>query len=167
MDEIVNKVAQSGLITIDLAEFKPLNLVELDIAPQLWQGIALKETDFRDWVKTHDWSSYQGKNVCVFCSADAIIPAWAFMLVVSNLTPFTQMAIVGNLSDLEKQVIQTNIQVLDKSDYTDKRIVIKGCSDIPHQQFALGIITSWLQAEVKSIMFGEPCSTVPIYKRKK
>ena len=167
MDEIVNKVAQSGLITIDLAEFKPLCLVELDIAPQLWQGIALKETDFRDWVKTHDWSVYQGKNVCVFCSADAIIPAWAFMLVISSLTPFTQMAIVGNRSDLEKQVIQTNIQNLVKSDYIDKRIVIKGCSDIPHQQFALGVITSWLQKEVKSIMFGEPCSTVPIYKRKK
>jgi hypothetical protein len=167
MDEIVNKVAQSGLITIDLAEFKPLDIVELDIAPQLWQGMVLKETDFREWVKTHDWSVYSGKNVCVFCSEDAIIPAWAFMLVVSQLTSYTKKAIVGTISDLEKEVIQSNIQTLNKSDFIDKRIVVKGCSEIPHQQYALGVMVNWLQSEVKSIMFGEPCSTVPIYKKKK
>jgi len=167
MEEIVNKVAQSGLITIDLAEFKPLDLVELDIAPQLWQGMVLKESDFREWVKTHDWSFYTNKNVCVFCSEDAIIPAWAFMLIVSQLTPFTKCSIVGTITDLEKEVIQSDIQKLNKPDFKDKRIVVKGCSEIPHQQYALGVIVNWLQSEVKSIMFGEPCSTVPIYKKKK
>ncbi len=167
MSEIVNRVAQSGLITIDLAEYKPLNIVELDIAPQLWQGIALRESDFRTWVNEHDWSLYKEKNVCVFCSQDAIIPAWAFMLIVSELTPFVNSVVVGNQSDIEKEVIRKNIQNLEKSFFAEKRIVVKGCSDIPHQEFALGVLVNWLQKEVKSLMFGEPCSTVPIYKKKK
>lgn len=167
MDEIVNRVQESGLISMDLAEFKPrLPLVELDIADQLWQGLVLKEKDFRAWVKEMDWSTFNGKAVYVHCSADAIIPTWAFMLVGSNLLPHAADFIIGTKRELEKQLILKRIQSEPLENYQDGRIIIKGCADIADPAFAMTELVKHLQPVAKSIMYGEPCSTVPVFKRK-
>jgi hypothetical protein len=165
--EIVNKVAESGLIQIDLADFKPtIGLAEIDIAAQLWEGLILKEKDFRAWISATDWSIYEEKAVCVYCSVDAIIPTWAYMLVASKLIGFASIVEIGQRIDLEKSIIKTAIQALDLEKYKDGKIIIKGCSDIVAPEFAMVELMKVLQPEVKSIMYGEPCSTVPIYKKK-
>ena len=167
MGEIVNKVKLSGLIQIDLADFKPKENIELlDIKDHLWQGLALKEKDFRAFIKANDWDQYQGKIVGVYCSADAIIPTWAYMLVISRLKQEDITAFVGDKGEVERQLTLQNIQALPLEEYIDGRVIIKGCSDIAHPAFAMSELVKHLQPVVKGIMYGEPCSTVPVYKRK-
>ena len=168
MEEIRNKVQESGLISMDLADFKPDSslILSLDIAEQLWQGLVLKEKDFREYIVSNDWSIYKSKYVFIHCSVDAILPTWAYMLVASKLLGVAKMALVGSREDLEKQMITLNILSLDVTNYIDGRIIIKGCSDITSPAFAMTTLIQKLQPIAKSIMYGEPCSTVPVYKRK-
>lgn len=167
MDEIINRVKESGLITIDLADFKPKSSIqEVDIANQLWQGLVLKEKDFRSWIKENDWSLYANSGVYVHCSADAIVPTWAYMLVGSELEKVGATFVIGNRLDLEKMMVNKKIQELNTDDYLDGRIIIKGCSDISFPEYAMVELIKKLQPVAKSIMYGEPCSTVPIFKKK-
>ncbi len=168
MEEIRNKVKESGLISMDLADFKPNQslIISIDIADNLWQGLVLKEKDFRNYIDTHDWSQYKNLFVHIHCSADAIVPTWAYMLVASKLVGVARLALVGSKVELEKQVIALNILSIDVTDYIDGRIIIKGCADIVSPEYAMVTLVQKLQPIVKSIMYGEPCSTVPVYKRK-
>lgn len=168
MEEIRNKVKESGLISMDLEDFKPNQslIVSIDIAYNLWQGLVLKEKDFRNYIDTHDWSQYKNQFVHIHCSADAIVPTWAYMLVASKLVGIARLALVGSKVELEKQVIALNILSIDVTDYIDGRIIIKGCADITSPEFAMVTLVQKLQPIAKSIMYGEPCSTVPVYKRK-
>jgi hypothetical protein len=146
--------------------YKPSTRIEgIDLADQLWQGLVLKEKDFREWIKTNNWQQYNGKAIYIHCSADAIIPTWAFMLVASKLSGLAHSFIVGSQNDLEKQLIHTAIHQQDPKEFKDGRIIIKGCSDISCPDFAMVELVSFLQPVAKSIMYGEPCSTVPVYKR--
>lgn len=166
MDEIVNKVAASGLVTIDLEELFPSGeRASIDLAAQLWQGLALRERDFRTWIQSHDWSQYQGKHVAVFCSVDAIIPAWAYMLVASALSEFAATVVHGSSTELEQVLFRNMIDSLDLNEYRDKRCIVKGCSNLPVPQSAYTHLVIKLRPVVRSIMFGEPCSTVPVFKR--
>lgn len=168
MSEIVNKVKNSSLIQLDLATFKPkVELVQIDLAPILWEGLILKEKDFRAWVKEHNWLNYEGKAVYINCSADAIIPIWAYMLVSTQLNDIASSVIVGEKKDLQKELIKAEIAKYDISEYVDGMLIIKGCSDIACPEFAMVELIKRLQPIAKSIMFGEPCSTVPVFKRKK
>ena len=168
MDEIVNRVQESGLISMDLANFKPrVTLVELDISEQLWQGLVLKEKDFRAWVKATDWSDFDGKAVYVHCKVDAIIPTWAYMLVGSQLLPYASDFVIGSKTDLEKHLILKRIQSEPLDEYKDGRMIIKGCADVADPAFAMTELVKHLQPVAKSIMYGEPCSTVPVFKKKK
>lgn len=165
MSEIKNRVAESGIISLDLAKYKPQEeIVGIDIAEQLWQGLVLKEKDFRQWIKDNDWSFYSNKAVYIHCSADAIIPTWAYMLISSKLTGIANNHLVGVKEDLERLLIAENIQKEDVSHFKDARVIIKGCSDIASADFAMVELMKKIQPVVKSLMFGEPCSTVPIYK---
>jgi hypothetical protein len=165
MEEIKNKVKESGLIQLDLAQFKPsLAISGIDLAPQLWQELVLKEKDFRNWVKEHDWNQYNEKAVHIYCSTDAILPTWAFMLVASRLEQ-CPLVMTGSAQDLEKELIRQKIEQLDTSQFKDGRVIIKGCSDISDPKYAMVVLVRHLQPHVKSIMYGEPCSTVPIYKK--
>lgn len=165
--EIENKIANSGLITIDLEDFYPKEeRVNYDIAQNLWQGLALKEKDFREFIKTNDWSVYQNKLVAINCSADAIIPTWAFMLLSTALQPYAKKIFFGSLEELEKNLFSEIISNLNIDDYKDGRIIIKGCSNLPVPISAYVELTNKLLPVVKSLMFGEPCSTVPLYKKK-
>ena len=167
MEEIRNKVKESGLISMDLADYKPKSvLIDIDIADQLWQGMILKEKDFRSWIKEHDWSQYADKAVRIFCSADAIVPTWAYMLVSSQLQGVCEAFIVGSKDELLKKLIVKNIDKISTDEFVDGRVIIKGCSDIPFPDFAMACMVEKLQPVVKSIMYGEPCSTVPVFKRK-
>lgn len=167
MDEIVNRVKESGLISLDLATFKPtLPIVGIDLADTLWERLVLKEKDFRQWIKTHDWSTYLGKAVFIHCSEDAIVPTWAYMLVASKLEEIQVPFIVGSRDDLDKKLINANIKSLDLTPFIDGRVIIKGCSDITCPEYAMTLLIEHLQSTVKSIMYGEPCSTVPVFKRK-
>lgn len=165
MEEIKNKVKESGLIQLDLVQFKPdIELVGIDLAPQLWQELVLKEKDFREWVKGNDWQSFENKAVHIYCSTDAILPTWAFMLVASKLEK-SSFVITGSVVDLEKELIKAKIAQLDTRNFIESRVIIKGCSDIHEPEYAMVTLVRHLQPVVKSIMYGEPCSTVPIYKR--
>ena len=166
MEEIVNKVAASGLITIDLEDIYPAgDRVTIDFASQLWHGLALREKDFREWISSHDWSQYQGKHVAFYCSADAIIQPWAYMLIASKLSGIAATIVQGSLSDLENQLFLALIDGLDIEQYRDKRCVVKGCSNKPVPVSAYAHLVARLQPIAKSIMFGEPCSTVPVFKK--
>jgi len=167
MSEIVNRVKQSGLISMDLADFKPrIPLVEIDIAAQLWQGLVLKEKDFRSWIRSNDWTEYEGKAVYVHCSVDAIVPTWAYMLIGSSLMPHVDTFLIGRKIDLEKELIRKRILTEPLENYQDQRIIIKGCADIASPEFAMTELVKHLQPVAKSIMYGEPCSTVPVFKRR-
>lgn len=167
MEGIVNKVKESGLISLDLADFKPKQeIFGIDLANCLWQGLVLKEKDFRAWIKEHNWSQYQGKAIYIFCSADAIIPTWAYMLVGSKLVGIAETFLVGTKQELEKEIITQNIRKLRLADFIDGKIIIKGCSDISNPDFAMTELIRHLQPVARSIMYGEPCSTVPLFKRK-
>jgi len=167
MDEIKNKVKDSGLIQLDLADYKPrVSIVGIDLAAQLWQGLVLKEKDFRTWIKENDWTVYEQKAVFIYCSADAIVPTWAFMLVASALQNTAKKVVVGTQLDLEKSLISEAINAIDLSAFQDGKVIVKGCSDIAAPEFAMVTLLTHLQGVVQSIMYGEPCSTVPIFKRK-
>lgn len=170
MEEIRNKVAESGLISMDLADFKANqnSILEFNLENYLWQGLVLKEKDFREAMQEHDWSQYQDKNVYIHCTADAIVPTWAFMLVASKLEGIVNHYIVSSKADLEKVLIQEKIAALDLNlpEFESKRYIIKGCADITSPAFAMTELMKKIQPTAKSIMYGEPCSTVPIFKRK-
>ncbi|WP_448702159.1 DUF2480 family protein [Mucilaginibacter sp. AW1-3] len=166
-EEIVNKVAQSGLVSVDPASFYPQGeRVLYDIKDNLYMGLILREKDFREFVKEHDWAQYTGKNVAVTCSADAIVPTWAYMLLTNRLAPYASEIVFGNLDTLETILFEKALMALDVEQYRDKRVVIKGCGDVAVPNSAYVELTNRLTPVVKSLMFGEPCSTVPIYKRK-
>jgi len=166
-DPIVNKVAESGLVTIDLEDFYPReNTVVFDLKGFLFMEMILKEKDFRDKLKEHDWEAYRDKYVAVYCSADAIIPMWAYMLVVSYLQPVAKDIVMGDEKELHRHLFLKNLSNINKNEYADKRVVIKGCGDVPIGDFAYAEITKLLLPLVKSIMYGEACSTVPVYKKR-
>ncbi len=165
--EIVNKIEQSGLIQLDLSRLWPeINVMVYDLKNDLWQGIALKEKDFRNKLKETDWSIYSDAYVALHCSEDAIIPTWAYMLVSSYLKPVARKVVFGNERAVNNRIIQDVITNLDLSEYQDGRIIIKGCADLNIDESAYVELVLKLQDVAKSIMFGEPCSTVPLYKRK-
>lgn len=166
-DEIVNKVAQSQLITLDLETYYPAEeIVLFDLKPHLFMELILKEKEFRAALQNHDWSVYQNKIVAVTCTADAIIPMWAYMLVASYLQPVSKEVVFGDVDTARKQIFLQRIDAINTEEFVDKRIVVKGCGDVPIGEFAYLAITKKLMPVVKSIMYGEPCSTVPIFKRK-
>tara|TARA_R110002051_G_C8617715_1_gene482811 strand:+ start:118 stop:621 length:504 start_codon:yes stop_codon:yes gene_type:complete len=165
-EEIINRVANSKLITLDLEDYYPKGQrVVLDIKDWLFQELVLKEKDFREYIKNHDWSQYQNQYVAITCSADAIIPDWAFMLLVVNIEPFVEKCHIGTLEDLETAIYQDIIQAIDGTFYQDKPVIIKGCSNKPVPINAYVMITNKLKPYAKSIMYGEACSFVPLYKR--
>jgi len=167
-DEIINKVAESGLVTIDLENYLPHKeeMLVFDLKDFLFMGMILKEKDFREALKQHDWEKYRNKSVAITCSADAIIPVWAYMLVTSYLQPVTKETMVGNEKEMYKAVIIKNISSINTGEFEGKRIVLKGCGETPIDDFAYAEATRVLLPVAKSIMYGEPCSTVPVYKKK-
>jgi len=161
--EIINRVANSKLVTIDLENFYPEGKrVVFDIKEWLFEGLILREKDFRENVKEHDWSQYQGNYVALTCSTDAIIPGWAFMLLTTYLDPYAKKIIVGNLETLETSIYQDIITSLDVTEFKDKPVIIKGCSNKPVPENAYLLLTSKLMSVAKSIMYGEACSSVPL-----
>ena len=167
-EPIVNKVAASGIITLDLEEIYPQGeRMVFDLKPLLWQEIALKEDELRAFAKSHDWSQYKDKFVSVHCSADAIVPTWAFMLVATHLQPYATFVTQGDAEQLERTVFTHFVQSLDIEPYRGGRIVVKGCSKLPVPLNAYVELSAKLLPVVKSLMFGEPCSTVPLYKAPK
>lgn len=167
MDEIINKVANSGILSIDLEDFYvPGERVIFDIKPHLFQELILKEKDFREFVKTNNWKFYENKIVGIACTADAIVPTWAYMLITLALESFAKKIYFGNLQEIEAFLFAEKLNKLDVSQFKDARVVIKGCGDkeIPANAFVQ--LTALLKPVAKSIMYGEPCSTVPLYKAK-
>ncbi len=165
---LVNRVAQSGLITIDLEGFYPEGeIVSFDLKDYLFMGLILKEKDFREAVKAHDWLQYTGKNVAVFCSADAIVPVWAYMLVAASAAPHAEDVMLCTPEQFTDFAFLKKLAALDLGEYAGKRLVIKGCSDKPVPPSAYLDITRRLQPIALSIMYGEPCSTVPVFKAAK
>ncbi len=163
---LVNRVANSGLITINLEEYYPEGeMVSFDLKDFLFMEMILKEKDFRAALKEHDWSVYAGKHLLVYCSVDAIIPMWAYMLVASYAEPVTASVFQGEKASFLAVKYSEALSTLDFSEYEGKRIVIKGCSDKPVPASAYTELTSRLRPYAKSIMYGEPCSTVPVFKR--
>jgi hypothetical protein len=163
---LVNRVAQSGLVTIDLEELYPSgDIAPFDLKDYLFMGLILKEKDFREALKAHDWAQYTGKNLAVFCSADAIIPMWAYMLVATYAAPYVADIAQTTPGHFAEMAFIKKLAALDPADYAGKRLVIKGCSDKPVPPSAYLEITRRLQPVAQSIMFGEPCSTVPVYKK--
>tara|TARA_B100001057_G_scaffold492346_1_gene584574 strand:+ start:92 stop:604 length:513 start_codon:yes stop_codon:yes gene_type:complete len=167
-EEIVNKVAKKGLVTLEMKSFKGnQERATIDISQWLFEGLILREKIFRSNLKTHNWEQYNSKYVAIYCSVDTIIPVWAYMLVVNYLNPYAKKSILGDQFSLEKEIFEININQMNAEHYTDKRILIKGCSDtfIPEESFVL--ISEKLMGFAKSIMFGEACSNVPIFKKRK
>ncbi|WP_396139797.1 DUF2480 family protein [Flavobacterium sp.] len=168
MDEIVNKVANSVLEVFDLEDYYPSGIrTQLDISQWLLDGFLLKEKDFREALKNHDWSQFQNHFVAIHCSTDAIIPAWSSILVTVYLSPFAKKVVVGNLTDLETSLYQEILSTLDYSKYQDKPVILKGCSKKPVPESAYIMAIQKLQPFAKSIMYGEACSAVPLYKKSK
>lgn len=167
-ETIINRVANSPLITLDLEElYDHGERILYDIKNNLFQEMILKEKDFRGFLKTHDWSTYEGKNVAIHCSVDAIVPTWAYMLLASKIEPFAKNIVFGDLADLEAALFQKALQNIDPKEYKDSKVVVKGCSkyDVPISAYVE--ITRMLTPYAASVMYGEPCSTVPIYKKPK
>jgi hypothetical protein len=166
-NEIKNRVAESSLKTIDLEDFYPSgNRVELDISQFLFEGIILKEKDFREKVASYNWIQYQDNYVALTNTTEALVPAWAFMLLTIKLTTYSKMVSIGNLLQLETAIFSEIITKLDLSSYKDQRVIIKGCSNKPIPENAFIQLTQLLQPIAKSVMYGEACSSVPLYKRK-
>ena len=166
-DIIINKVAQSSLETIDLEKFYPEGeIIVFDLKDYLFMDLILKEKDYREKLKEQDWSRFENKNVCITCTADAIIPLWAYMLAVSYLQPVAKDVMVGPEASVHETLFLKNVDKIDPKEFEGKKVVIKGCGEkeIPASVYAE--ITKILRPVVKSIMYGEPCSTVPVYKQK-
>ncbi len=165
-EAIINRVANSGIVSLDLeAYYHPGERVVYDIKDNLFQGLILREKDFREFLKTHDWSRYEGKNVAITCSEDAIVPTWAYMLLALQLEPYAHQVVFGGIDSLEDALFYQALNGIDVEAYRDKRVVVKGCSKFPVPTSAYVAITRKLKPVVQSLMFGEPCSTVPLYKR--
>jgi hypothetical protein len=168
MSELINKVAQSALVTLNLEELiHPGERVVYDIKDNLFMGLILKEKDFRAFIKDNDWSVYAGKNVAIINSADAIVPTWAYMLLAIKLQPFANRYVLGDLEALEQALFQDAIARIDPEEYRDAKVVVKGCGQIPVPNFAYVEVMKILLPVVSSVMYGEPCSTVPLYKKPK
>jgi hypothetical protein len=167
-NEIINRVINSALITFDLEEYyQSGERVLLDIKDQLYQGLILREKDFREFIKSHNWSAYQDKYVAITCSEDAIVPTWAYMLLTSALQPFAKTVVFGSLEELEKNLYTAILSGIDWTQFKDQKVVIKGCSKVAVPTTAYVEATRYLRPYASSVMFGEPCSTVPVYKRPK
>ncbi len=167
-DQIVNKVASSSLITFDLeVYYEPGERIQFDIKEQLYEGLILREKDFRDFIKNHDWSFYQNKFVAVTCSVDAIVPTWAYMLLTIALRPFAKKIVFGSLEDLEIENYRNALSKIDWAAFKDAKVVVKGCSkvEVPVAIYVEAAVQ--LNPYVNSLMFGEPCSTVPLFKKPK
>jgi hypothetical protein len=166
-ETLVNKVAESGLISFDLEEYYPKGDIKVfDLKGYLFMELILKEKDFRAALLTTDWNAFAGAHVAITCSADAIIPMWAYMLVASYLQPVAKNVVFGDEQKLISTLLLKNLEAVKGEDYTDQRVVVKGCGDVSIPENAYVEITNKLRPFVKSIMYGEPCSTVPIYKKK-
>jgi len=166
-ENFVNKVSESGLITLDLEEFYPKDeIIVFDLKDYLFMGLILKEKDFRDALKNLNLENFSGKMVTVTCSADAVIPMWAYMLVATYLQPVAKDVLFGTSDDAKNKLLLQKISQLQIKDFADKRVVIKGCGKVPIGEAAYLEATKLLRPVVKSIMYGEPCSTVPIFKLK-
>lgn len=166
-DKIINRVANSKLLTIDLEDYYPEGQrVLFDIKEWLFEGFVLREKDFRTQVTEFDWSQYQDSYVALTCSSDAIIPGWAYMLLSIQLEPFAKKTVIGTLDYLESSIYQDIINNLDVSDFKDKPIIVKGCSNKPVPQNAYTMLVNKLRPIAKSIMYGEACSSVPLFKKK-
>ena len=165
-DVIINKVAESGLITLDLEKYYPREKTAVfDLKDHLFHGLILKEKDFREALKNLDWEKYRDAYVAITCSADAVIPVWAYMLVATYLQPVSKDFIMGDEKELHKSMFLKNLSTIHIEEFSDKKIVIKGCGETPIADFVYMEITKRLRPVVKSIMYGEPCSTVPVYKK--
>ena len=166
-EEIVNKVALSAIESLDLEQYYPREeVVEFDLKNYLFMGLILKEKDFRTALQEADWEPYRGKLVAVVCTADAIIPMWAYMLISSYLQPVASHVFFGDRESALKDFFLEKIRKIDFSEFEDKRVVVKGCGDLPVGEYAYLEVTRLLRPVAKSIMYGEPCSTVPIFKKK-
>jgi len=166
-DEIINRVANSKLVTIDLEDFYPKgNRLVFDIKEWLFEGLILREKDFREEVKNHDWSQYQDSYIALTCSTDAIIPSWAYLLITAEISIYAKKVIVGNLELLETVIYQEIIENLNVEEFKDKPVIIKGCANKPIPPSAYTLLIQKVKNIAKSLMFGEACSTVPLYKRK-
>lgn len=167
-EEFINKVAESGIITLDLETYFPAEeIVVFDMKDYLFMGLILKEKEFRQSLKALDTSAYQNKIAAITCSADAVIPMWAYMLAASALQPVVKAIVFGDEATARKNILLKNIGSIDAFLYTDKRVVIKGCGEIPVTEEAYIEITKLLRPVAKSIMYGEPCSTVPVFKKER
>lgn len=166
---IRNKVAESGIITLDLAPFVPSDesLATFDLKPFLFMEMILKEKDYRAALQTHDWSQYAHKHIGIICSVDAIIPVWAYMLAATYLQPVALSVHFASAAALKAAVISSSLAAINTDEYIDKRVVLKGCGDVAVPELAYVAATARLRPVVKSLMYGEPCSTVPVYKAPK
>jgi Protein of unknown function (DUF2480) len=168
MDEIINKVANSALEVFDLEDYYPTGIrTQIDLSQWLYEGFLLKEKDFREALKNYDWSQYQDHLVAIHCATDAILPAWASILVTVHLAPFAKKIILGKVSEIDIIVYQELLSNLDYSIYQDKPVILKGCSKKPVPESAYIFAVQQLQKVAKSIMYGEACSAVPLYKKAK
>lgn len=167
-EEIVNKVKKSRTLLLDLEEHYPQGeRVQFDLKPFLHEGLVIIEKEFRAAVEAHDWEQYEGKYVAVNCSTDAIVPAWAYMLVAGQLSEHAAFVAFGSEEDLENTVFEHLISNLDLTEYENQRVIIKGCSKLPVPQHAYVRLAQLLSSRAKAVMYGEPCSTVPIYKKRR
>ncbi len=168
MSELINRVAASPIVSINLEEFYPQEVrVLFDLKPFLFQELVLREKEFRQSLKDLDWTVYSNKWVAVTCTVDAIVPTWAYMLVCTYLENVALGYVIGSLENLEQHIAEITLAKLDREELKDRPLVIKGCSKYPIPLFAYGRLISLLQSQSKSLMFGEPCSTVPLYKKSK
>jgi len=166
-ESLANKVAESGIITLDPANFIPNGETAIfDLKDHLFMGLILKEKDFRETLKKMDWEQYRDKNVAVTCTADAIIPVWAYMLIAANLQPVAKEIVMGDEKELRRAIVLKNISQINLDELADQRVVIKGCGDIEVGDYVYLELTKLLRPVAKSIMYGEPCSTVPVFKKK-
>ena len=166
--EIVNRVANSALEVFDLEDYYPVGRrIQVDIAQWLFEGLLLREKDFREQLKNHDWAQYQDAYVAVNCSTDAIVPAWASILVTVHLAPFAKRIVNGTLEDIDTALYQEILPTIDYTPFADKPVIIKGCSRKPVPTSAYLLAAQYLQPLAKSIMYGEACSAVPLYKKTK
>ena len=166
-DDIINRVASSKLVVVDLEDYYPKGVrTVFDIKEWLFQELVLREKDFREQVKNHDWSQYQDHYVALTCTSDAIVPAWAFMLLTMHLQPYAKTIVIGSLEQLETSIYQDIIQNLETETFVNQPLIIKGCSHKPVPANAYIMLSQKLKPIAKSIMYGEACSSVPLYKRK-
>ena len=167
-EEITNKVANSSLITFNLEEYyESGDRILIDIKDQLYQGLILREKDLRDFIKSHEWAQYQDKFVAITCSVDAVIPTWAFMLLAIALRPFAKRVVFGSLQDLEIENFRNALAKIEWSSFKDAKVVVKGCSKIEVPIATYVDVVNYLRPYASSLMFGEPCSTVPLFKKSK